>query len=356
MLDDSLDWSQPVSSGDLRLEWAPERWYNLDSQMPELPHVFDPRGDFVQNCNGHPAWATVPPGQIPQNIPKYLRRSPGNGARGDRLVELLVSAKGIDASQAMAIATDIKVPRAGNAIEALRHGIAAAGIDDPAARWGADVGELIEILLAWRDFNGYQATIDSEAMTILYLYDKIASVVWIPPDQTFPIDALDQIAGVLAQVAAAMRQAYSRVFPNPLRVPWGYVHHAVVGGREVPMPGGVHPHLNSLFNNDGELRPDGRVAVRKGSNSMLTASFGPNGFEVYVTNALGQVDESLFPDSPHVGQTIDDFAARRYRRVWLNRQEVEKHLCPFANQPGHEHRARTELTLPEKLRFSSPTE
>ena len=63
----------------------------------------------------------------------------------------------------------------------------------------------------------------------------------------------------------------------------------------------------------------------------------------------GQTDEARFPNSPHVGQTIDDYASLRFRRVWIDRQEVEANLCPWGDpsssdyDPDHEHDTRTRL-------------
>ncbi len=54
----------------------------------------------------------------------------------------------------------------------------------------------------------------------------------------------------------------------------------------------------------------------------------------------------MFPDSPHVGQFVDDFAALTYRRLWIDRAEVESHLCEHGDEAGHEHQARIELEYP----------
>jgi acyl-homoserine lactone acylase PvdQ len=343
VLDDTLDWSLPVSSADPRIEWAPERWYNIDGADPELPHILDPVGDYAQNCNGHPAWSTDPPGQIPTTIPRYVHAG-GPTVRDERLRELL-AAGGVDAARAMAIATDLEVPFARRGIEALRRGLAAEGITDPAARWGADVGALLELLLDWRDVNDYRATADSAAMTAMFHVDRIAEPDYPAEGATLPLAVIEGLAAAATTAAADMRARYGAAFADPLRVPWGYVHRATVGGREVPMPGGTE-RLPALFMAHGDLGTDGRMNTNSGSHYMQVASYSPAGFEVFLGTANGQTDETLFPDSPHVGQTIDAFAAGTYRRMWLDRTEIEAHLCPHGADPTHEHAARLELTWP----------
>ena len=349
VLNDNLDWSQPVSSADPSMEWTPEQWHNIDGITPELPYVLAPEGDFAQNCNGHPAWSNEPIGQISTNIPRYLNKQNGPSPRGQRMRALLTGAQDLDVSDAQAIITDIKAQRADDLIEALRRGLASAGISDPSTRWGNDVGDLVNTLLNWRQFNDYQATTDSEAMTVLYHFIRIAGNVSYPaPGTTFSLAKVEVFAAVLAQVATYMNATYATL-PNPLQVPWGYINRVKVGSIDVSLPGA--PSSLTLVVSQGTLHDDGRTdpdpLTRFGSFMLRAASFGPNGLEHYVALARGQIAVETFPNSPHVGQTIKDFAERKLRRIWLERSEVEANLCPYAGQPGHEHPARTLLTVPD---------
>lgn len=69
-------------------------------------------------------------------------------------------------------------------------------------------------------------------------------------------------------------------------------------------------------------------------------------FESWITVPHGQVTEIRAPGSPHLDQTIDDFVARRFRRVPIDRAEVLAELSPWGDDPTHEHRAITMLALP----------
>jgi len=345
VLNADLDWSEPVSSADPSIEWEPEQWFNIDDTPPELPHIIDPVGDFVQNCNDRPGQATWPTDQI-TGVPTYINQG-GTTERGNRMLTLLSESEGIDAAEAMAISTNIWVPRGRNGIEALRRGLDAESIDDPIATFGADAGELMNILLAWNDFNGYLATTDSEAMTVLFLYDHFAEPASYPgPDDTLSLASINAFATALTDLAGRMQTAYADL-ADPLHVPWGYVNHAVVGGVDVPMPGGTKT-LQALFMSWSKtLNANGRFVADRGSHYMQVAELGPAGLDVYLTVPNGQVNHLLFPGSPHIGQTIDDFAGLTYRRVWLDRSEVEDHLCPHGGDPGHEHLAQTDLIMPE---------
>jgi hypothetical protein len=181
-------------------------------------------------------------------------------------------------------------------------------------------------------------------MTVLFHLDRIANPPYPEPGYTLSPDDLQALAMALGQVAAYMKDRYQDAFADPLRVPWGFVNTATVAGREIPMPGG-NKALPSLFMAWGELGDDGRMRTDTGSHYMQVASFGPDGFEVYLTVPHGQTNQAIFPASPHLGQTIDDFAARRYRKVWIQRHEVESHLCPHGDDPGHEHASSTVLEM-----------
>lgn len=349
VLDPELDWSSPVSSADPRIEWEPERWYNLDGIAPELPHVFDPAGEFAQNCNGHPAWTTDPIGQVPLDLPPYLHDSSGPGARGRRMLQLLGASSALDAAGTQAIITDVRSLQAEDLIEALRRGLDAAGIGDPSERYGADPAELMRLLLDWRDFNDYRFTPDSEAATVLFHYRRIAGSLFPPPGATLTETEMDALSSRLDEVAAYMRATYPDS-PDSLHVVWGYVNRVRVGTIEVGLSGA--PFDLTPFVSSAPLREDGRTDpdpdARYGSWITRAVVLGADGFVPYTTVPQGQISSRVFPDSPHVEQSIEDFAALRMRRIWLDRAEVEANPCPFADRPGHEHPVRTVLVLPEQ--------
>lgn len=353
VLDPDLDWSAPVSSADPRIEWTPERWYNIDGVAPDLPHVFDPASGFVQNCNGHPGWTTEPVGLIATDLPAYLHDSSGPGARGRRILQLLGDARGLDAEGVQAIVTDVRSLEAEDLVEALRRGLAAASISNPSDRYGADVGALMLLLLTWKDVNDYRFTTDSEAATVLFHYQRIAGNAFPPPDATLTEPELDALAVVLADVASYMRATYT-TSPDPLTVPWGFVNRVRVGAVEVGLPGApfhLTPFISSApLGADGRTDPD--PDARTGSFITRAIVLRPDGFEPYTTVPQGQISAWVFPDSPHVGQTLEDFAALRLRRIWLDRAEVEANECPFASAPDHEHPVRTMLVLDGERRYA----
>lgn len=362
-LDPAVDWHQPVSAEDSRIDgWTPNAdwsvlggvaFYNVDGVAPELPHVLAPAGDFVQNCNGNPEWATEPIGQIGES-PRILEsfRVPTN--RDERMRQLVLDSGPLDAAGVIEMAADVVVAHGRDLGEAIRCGLAASG-QDPVTSW-SDGGRLMVQLTDWAAID-YRALPESEAMTVMYLIDGSSSMPRYPaPGECLSAEALDRLGVALRDaVAPAMRRLYGASHDDPLRVPWGHLNYVVVGGVEYGVAG-AGGRLATLFVNAFELDLDtgrGDPETHLGSRLTQVTSFGPNGHEVFITSPHGQVDERRTPSSPHVGQTIYDYVARRFRRVPLRRDEVESDLCPYGDpasaihDPEHEHRTRTELAIPD---------
>jgi hypothetical protein len=366
VLDPALDWHRPVSSADPRIDsWTPHRdwsdirgvaFYNIDGTPPELPHIANPEGDFVQNCNGSPTWVTEPTGQI-ETPPVTLEAYDTPTRRDLRMRELVLSSDPLDAAGVQEIATDVQVLAALHWIEAIRCGLAASGTD-PVSTWG-DGGTLMQLLLDWSD-TGYRALPDSEAMTVMFLADaQIESLVYPALGTCYSAEQLEAVGVALRDIVApSMRRYYSSSHADPLHVPWGHLNYEVVGGIEYGLPG-AGGRLVTLFVDSTTFDTDtGRMdpASRLGSRVTQVTSFGPAGHQVFITSPHGQSSELRTPSSPHIGQTIEDFAARRFRRVPLSREEVEADLCPYGDptspeyDPEHEHPTRTELVFVERAR------
>ncbi|MGH9768812.1 MAG: acylase [Blastocatellia bacterium] len=66
-----FDWTKPVDGGDPETEWfeeASKRYHALD----ELPHLFNPKSGFLQNCNSTPFLTTLEGNPRKEDFPKYL--------------------------------------------------------------------------------------------------------------------------------------------------------------------------------------------------------------------------------------------------------------------------------------------
>jgi hypothetical protein len=355
-LDAALTWSQPVSSADSRIDsWTPfsdwsrftgVTWHNLDGRGLELPHTVNPVGDFVQNCNGNPGWATEPPGQVGA-VPAFAERNASQTQREERLRELLLGATAMTLDQAEAVAIDIKVNTGEHLVEALRCRVTADALD-PVALYG-EGGRLMQLLLGWRAASGYRAEPGSVEMTVLYLFDAASN-----PGFTYPLPGacfsraeLDAVGGDLRDsVVPYMRSRYAAVFADPLRVPWSYVNSVRVAGAERGIPGGAGTtgRLSTLFTSAFQLDvATGRARVggwRVGTQVPQVSTWVAGKLETRISVPHGQIDDFWYPSTPHLGQTIEAFVARRMRKVWLDRADVEANLCPFGvGAESHEHRS-----------------
>ena len=136
----------------------------------------------------------------------------------------------LDVAKAQAIATDVTVGVGQRLSDAIRCGLEATG-EDPVATWG-DGGVLLQELVDWRD-EGYGATPESVAMTVMFLVDSAAADP-VYPDAGVCLDAtaLDAIGAALRDVIAPYMKSVYGSLGDPLRVPWGHVNYAVVGGVE----------------------------------------------------------------------------------------------------------------------------
>ncbi|MGE0786383.1 MAG: penicillin acylase family protein [Sandaracinaceae bacterium] len=357
VLDASINWAALLSSADPSIDsWTTSedwsdlgaaRWHNLDGVPPELPHVRDPQGDFFENCNGDPRFGTVPEGQI-GDVPSYLERWTTPTVRDQRMVALVRERTDLDLDALSLVATDVEVPFANDLVDAARCGIAAEAVD-PIATYG-DGGSLFAILAAWRD-DGSLATPDAEGATIMALLETLfPTIVYPGPGACFSRGQLDTFLGTLLRdgLAAQMRGIYTGRFADPLAVPWSHVNYTVVAGREVGLPGMAIGRLTTLMpvsltpaTGTGRGSPDGHG----GSALLQLTAYSDAGWQIRVMPPLGQIASDVHASSPHLGQTIDAYVARTPREVWLDRADVEAHLCPFAG-PGHEHADRVTLTLP----------
>ena len=69
----------------------------------------------------------------------------------------------------------------------------------------------------------------------------------------------------------------------------------------------------------------------------------------YMITPHGQIDPAYFPESKHLFQQAEMYANKQWIRMPMTREEVEKSLCPWGDDPGHEHPAIT------KLEYSGPS-
>jgi len=357
VLDPALDWARRLSSTDARIDsWTTSRdwsdlggarWHNLDGAGPELPHVFDPAGGFFLNCNGSPRYGTLPEGQI-GDVPATLERWSAPTQRDRRMLELVRDRTDLDLDALAELATDLRVPFWPELVEAIDCGLDALGLD-PVQTWG-DGGRMLVDLLAWRD-EGYLATPESVGATLAALVEAAFPTLGYPAaGACLTREQLDAFAGAALRdsLAPYLRTTYPDR-PDPLRIPWGYLNFARVAGREVGLPGMVVGRLVTLFPTSFSADPDthrGDPDSHGGSALLQLTAYTEAGLEVRVLPPFGQVSDAVHPGSPHVGQCIDAYVRREPRRVWLEREEVEAHLCPYADEPGHEHAARAELWLP----------
>lgn len=343
-----LDFTKTVDARRLPADW-PDSYplYSVGGAGPDVPWIRDPVGDFVQNSNDHPRYATVPPDQISPDFPTVVTGFAQEGPRGVRIRERFESLRPLSFGDAVEIALDTCAPRARYFIDALNRSIADVGVFK--AQLSVGGREIYDVLRTW---DGCAET-DSVGMTtmahLIELAGSGAGLTGIKADTTFTSPQLQQLANGFDLLAQRMEQMFAGK-ADPYRVPWGEVNVYLRDGQAFGMPGGTTDIQAPLMLHgapekvNGELT--GRFIVSRGSQHLVLVKTEPGTTpEVYVLSPNGQLAESVFPGSPYLTLGAELASQKQLRRLYLGRADVEAHLTSHGleNDPQAPHRAVTHL-------------
>lgn len=326
--DPRYDWSKPVD-GSTEATALQERLWRPGADEYGLPVIVNPDCGFIQTAND-PPWVSTIPAATHSDYPTYVypegwrelgtrgatqrRALAGNVAvgRGDLEDELLFSCF---------------VPHAYHGIRALR----AAYDGTPALSPRAET--LDAILAAW-DGNAF---LDSPGMTVAFWLNRALDGGIPAPRVAVTDDPFGEPEIADPEVTPEQGRAYAYALElvadtlerlyGTLEKPWGEVH--VIDRPDGPLgiPGGCN-ELRALIGTWGgwwdvgdDFGPDGVTRCNFGSRTLRLTRLGADGVETFSVAITGQVPAAEHPGSPHHRDQSELYAARRLKKLPLEREE-----------------------------------
>jgi acyl-homoserine-lactone acylase len=309
-------WSKPVEGDTSSLVWTRMLRYSA------LPGVIDPPSGWVQNSNSAP-WYMTEPFLNPANYPSYLSPSPATpdgwpNLREQRGLRMITQSAKLSYGQLL---TDKLSTHSGLADRVLDDLISAAKeSNDQNAKEGA------EVLEKWHgNFNS-----DSRGAELFFIWmlqltrDGSVSDIFRQP---FSVDqALDTPRGLkdpagavraLGTAAVRLRQIAGR-----LDVPWGDLNRLQRGTYDFPGNGATGDDLG-VFRVIQYAPWKGNEFQAVGGDTFIAIVEFSNPIKAKVLLTYGN---SSNPHSPHFGDQLGLTARKGWRKPWLTRAEVEKHL------------------------------
>jgi len=317
---DVATWIAPVDGDDPGTLWSDVLPYTA------LPRVEDPATGWLQNANDPPWTSTVPSALDPSAYPPYLAPHFMH-FRAQRSANMLRADSSITFDEVIGYKHSTRMLAADRLLDDLIPAVRASK--------NADANHAADVLEAW------DRTADAASRGGVLFLEWLrrwsaagpggARFAWYEGapfatrwSEDAPADTPDGIADaaeavrLLGEAARAVRSEY-----GALDVPWGDVHRARVGNHDVAVsgasgdPGGVF-RVASF-----RKAPDGKEVVAAGDTYYCVMEFAPGGVRARVLLAYGNATQ---PGSPHVGDQLDLYAAKRMRVPWRARAEIEAHL------------------------------
>jgi acyl-homoserine lactone acylase PvdQ len=359
------DTGKPLPGWTMLNDWLHGVW-RLGDPVFQLPYHLNPLGGVVRSANDAPWFAAgceANP-QRPESIPFHITpESVNSSPRGLLMREL-------SCSRAITSMDDVRAKLAFSTlsrdsllfIQAIERGWKMHAANLGEVPLPDDVKKLDRILRQW---NAH-ADVDQPGMTVMFVLRRYSSLSWFPRDYTPTLREMVIYLDELDTVARDMRANY-----GGLEIPWGDAHFMTLAGRRFPLPGGTigiqtlfmasmgafpqpgQEHIDEAY---GDSSPSngatpglkGRVDCNFGSAFIHAHVMDPRNPVSYAITPHGQIDSKVFPDSPHAFQQAELFASKQWMTVPLTRKDVERDIDPWGGDPGHEHPARTALSMDPK--------
>ncbi len=329
-------------------EWA--GWFYGLKGRGVLPSILNPASGFLISANEAP-WFVSSSGEVAgrESWPNFVVPPTGWGAgatvRGERLRELIGGPdKRLRFEEAGALPFDVQLPKAHSFIGQCLSNYEKKNSPTLSIK----AAEVQQLLAAW---DG-RASADSPGMTAAFYLVKNLGPWADTAEAAAAVDEQDApdaaaYATALESAARQMQQNYGRT-----SIPWGEIHGMAVGGQWIPLSGGTD-FLPAIFQaHAGEdagtdkLGGDGKIRCSAGSVYLAITRFARDGkMERYSIGPNGQHNPQVWPESPHCRDQAPLFAAGRYKRFFLNEDELQSNLTPYEGQPGYAWKARKEIEL-----------
>jgi acyl-homoserine-lactone acylase len=309
-------WSKPVSGDTSSLVWTRMLPYD------DLPAVIDPPSGWVQNSNSAP-WYMTEPFLNPAKYPAYISPSPATpdgwpNLREQRGLRMITQSTKLSFAQLL---TDKLSTHSGLADRVLDDLISAARQSND-----QNAKEAANVLQGWdRDFNS-----DSRGAELFFIWmlqltrhGNVSEIFRQPFSLKHPLDTprglKDPRRAVQALGTAAVRL---RQIAGRLDVPWGELNRLHRGMFDFPGNGATGDDLGVFRVIQYSPWKDHEFQAVGGDTFIAIVEFS-NPIKAKVLLTYGN---SSNPHSPYFGDQLGLTARNRWRKPWLTRAEIEKHL------------------------------
>ncbi len=307
--DDSLSWNAPVDGSTAKTEWGQALSWR------KLPHVVNPAGGYLVNCNNNAFTVTrggdLKPGKYPRSYGSQSTKL-ATDTRAHRAIDLIEARAKHDETSISSITFDIKTLTA----EPLVKRILGAASSVEAGK-GSGAERRAAALRILREWDGY-ATIENQALPLL------AGFLQAAEEGGLSLRQLEKQSpkSLIALFDAGLDLLSKRWGSGPIT--WGQLHVIHRGDLEVPVPGagserGKDP-FSTLFMVGAKTIQNGQYPADSGSSWLQSVSYLDGKVSAGTVLPLGNSND---PASRHYNDQAPLYAARRMKPALLSRVEID---------------------------------
>jgi len=297
--------------------------------LPEsrLPHMINPPGGYVQNCNSAPWYTTLHAKLDRHNYPEELTPN-WSGLRQQFSLEMLESDKELTLEKVKAFKFNTKLllaDRVKGDVVKLARGQTVDGVS---------LDEAAGLLEKWDNTASQEATGAALFVNFWRKYGKQATNPYaVPWDEAKPVTTpygIGEVETARAALAAAVKEIKEKY--GSLAVPWGSIYRLRRGALDVPISGYFCEYRgfkSAPIGDFGAFRvvryeqaKDGKYVANGGDSYVLAVEFTspPTAYSVV---AYSQSDN---PSSPHHTDQSALFAQGKWKRIAFTEDEIAKNL------------------------------
>ncbi len=307
--DDSIAWNAPVDGSSAKTEWGAALSWR------KLPHVVNPAGGYIVNCNNNAFTVTrggdLKPGKFPRSYGSQSTKL-ATDTRAYRAIGLIEARAKHDQASISSITFDIKTLTAEPLVKRILG--AAAAVDDGKGSGGGRRAAALRVLREW---DGY-ATIENQALPIL------AGFLQAAEEEGLSLRQLEKQSpkSLMALFDAGLDLLNKRWGSGSIT--WGQLHVIHRGDLEVPVPGagserGKDP-FSTLFMVGAKTIQNGQYPADSGSSWLQSVSYLDGKVSAGTVLPLGNSND---PASRHYNDQAPLYAARKMKPALLSRAEIE---------------------------------
>ena len=305
---EGYDWQQLLPGNTSATRW------NEYIPFDQLPHVFNPKSGFIQNCNSSPFQTTIgEDNPAPQHFPRRYGIEKTMTNRALRALELLSGDSSISEDEFITYKFDMRYST---------HSKMASFVErvlNASQRVGMQAAEPVALLRSW------DLSTDPEnraaALAVLSFGAYLRPGAFAPTDSQLIVSV---------EAAAKLLQRHH----GGLEVPWRQVNRLRRGAVDLGLGGGP----DVLHAVDGDLQEDGRIRGTVGDSYILLVTWDRDG-KVSSQSVHQYGSATLDPDSPHYADQARLFVKRHLKPVWMSEAQIRANLAK-EYRPGEKRVSR----------------